>query len=149
MTPIRVFFDASVLFAAGYSNAGYARDLIRLAVRGQLRVIVSQDVLDEVDRNMGRKAPERVEAYRELLGLIDLEIVPDPTKEAVWAVEEYVVQKDAPIVAAAINAQPDYLVTYDRRHLIDPPEVAANSGLNIVTPEVIVKAAGAGDESLI
>ena len=138
-TPIRVFFDASVLFAAGYSTAGYARDLIRLAIRGQLQVIVSQDVLDEVGRNMERKAPERVEAYQELLDLIELEIVPDPAKEAVWAVEAYVVQKDAPIVAAAINAQPDYLVTYDRRHLIEPPEVAEKSGLQIVTPEVVVK----------
>ena len=148
MRPIRVFFDASVLFAAGYSTSGYARDLIRLAVRGKLQMIVSQDVLDEVGRNMERKAPERVEAYRELLGLIDLEIVPDPANEEVWVVEEYVVQKDAPIVAAAIIAQPDYLVTFDRRHLIDPPEVAAKSGLKIVTPDVIVKAAGAGDESL-
>jgi predicted nucleic acid-binding protein len=111
-------------------------------------MVVSQDVLTEVERNMQRKAPERVATYHALLGLIDLEIVADPSKEEVWVVEAYVVQKDAPIVAAAINAHPDYLVTYDRRHLLDPPEVAEKSGLNIVTPEVIVETVRAGDEDL-
>jgi predicted nucleic acid-binding protein len=145
---IRVFFDASVLFAAGYSATGYSRDLIRLAAQGRIQMVVSQDVLTEVERNMQRKAPERVATYHALLGLIDLEIVADPSKEEVWVVEAYVVQKDAPIVAAAINAHPDYLVTYDRRHLLDPPEVAEKSGLNIVTPEVIVETVRAGDEDL-
>ena len=34
---IRVFFDASVLFAASYSNTGSARDLLREAVRGNVK----------------------------------------------------------------------------------------------------------------
>ena len=46
--------------------------------------------------------------------------------------------KDAPIVAAAIAAQVDYLVTYDRKHLLDPAEVTEKSGLRIVTPHVVV-----------
>jgi hypothetical protein len=32
------------------------------------------------------------------------------------------------------------LATYDRKDLHDPPQVAANSGLRIVTPDVIVAA---------
>jgi len=31
-------------------------------------------------------------------------------------------------------ANVDYLVTWDRRHLIDLPEVAERSSLNILTP---------------
>ncbi len=139
MTISRVFLDASALFAAAYSSAGYARDLVLLAVRGRVQVVVSQDVLAEVERNMRRKAPERVENYQRLLALFDLEIVADPSSEDVKTAEQYVVPKDAPIVAAAINAQPTYPVTYDRRHLIDPPEVAEKSGLSIVTPEFVVK----------
>ena len=42
-------------------------------------------------------------------------------------------------MAAAIAAKPDYLVTYDRRHLIEPPEVAEQSSLEIVTQDVVVK----------
>lgn len=140
MPASRVFFDASVLFAAGHSATGHARDLVLMAIQGRIQAIVSQDVLDEVQRNITRKAPERVEAYTELLELMNPEIVADPTPEEVWAVEAYVVQKDAPIVAAAINAQPDYLVTFDRKHLLNQPQVAEKSGLRIVTPDVLVQA---------
>jgi predicted nucleic acid-binding protein len=134
-----VFFDASALYAAAYSTGGAARELLRLALRGQIRVVVSQDVLDETERNLTRKAPEVLETYGQLLHLLTPEVV-NPTREEVWAAEEYVAQKDAPIIAAAIRAQPDYLVTFDRKHLIDPPEVAEQSELRIVTPGAALRA---------
>lgn len=140
MTRLRVFVDTSVLFAATYSSSGMARDLIRLGLLGQVQLIVSQDVLEETIRNLSRKAPEKVEAYQSLLELLELEITADPTIELVKTVETYVVAKDAPIIAAAIQAAPDYLVTYDRKHLIDPPEVSQQSGLTIVTPAEVVRA---------
>lgn len=43
-------------------------------------------------------------------------------------------RKDAPVVAAAVAANVDYLVTWDRKHLINPPEVAERSGLKVLTP---------------
>ena len=43
---IRVFFDASVLFAASYSHTGSSRDLLREALRGNVRVVVTQHVLN-------------------------------------------------------------------------------------------------------
>ena len=139
MTKLRVFVDSSVLFAAMYSASGMARDLIRLGLQGQVQLIVSPDVLEETIRNLTRKAPEKVEAYQSLLELLELEITADPSTELVKSVETYVVAKDAPIVAAAIQAAPDYLVTYDRKHLIEPPEVSQQSGLTIVTPAEVVR----------
>lgn len=136
----RIFLDASVLFAAVYSSSGSARDLILLAVEGRIQVVISQDVLEEVQRNLSKKAPETIDVFRQLMRLIDPVVVADPAAAAVRAVEAYVVAKDAPIVAAAIATQPDYLVTYDRKHLLDPPEVAQKSGLTIVTPDVVVAA---------
>ncbi|MBZ0301239.1 MAG: PIN domain-containing protein [Anaerolineae bacterium] len=53
-TPSGVFFDASVLFAAAYSESGYACDLIRLAIRGRIQAVVNQDVLTEVAHNINR-----------------------------------------------------------------------------------------------
>ena len=43
-------------------------------------------------------------------------------------------QADVSIVVAAMKAQVDYLVTFNRRHFIDDPGVAARSGLPIGTP---------------
>jgi len=71
---------------------------------------------------------------------LGLEVVADPSREAVQAAEVYVAQKDAFVIAAAIQSKADYLVTYDRKHLIDPPQVSAQSGLRIITPDLIVQA---------
>jgi len=135
----RVFVDTSVLFAAAYSATGAARDLLKFAIEKRVQVILSQDVLTETERNLARKAPAKLEIYQQFLTLIEPEIVDRPGKEVVWEIEQYVAQKDAPIIAAAIAAQPDYLVTYDRKDLLDKPEVAEKSGLMIVTPDVVVK----------
>ncbi|MBP8973655.1 MAG: hypothetical protein KBH93_07240 [Anaerolineae bacterium] len=71
----------------------------------------------------------------------------EPTIAQVRAAAEYTVLKDAPVVAAAIAGRCRYLVTFDRRHLIDPPAVAARSGLLIVTPDVVVRAIQGADET--
>ncbi|MGH2536540.1 MAG: PIN domain-containing protein [Candidatus Promineifilaceae bacterium] len=130
----RLFLDSSVLFSAIYSSAGAARELLRLALRGEVHLILSHDVVTETRRNLGRKAPELVPLMERLLLQIPFEVAANPLKEEVWAAEAYVNPKDALIIAAAIQARPDYLTTLDRKHLIDPPEVAERSGLTILTP---------------
>jgi predicted nucleic acid-binding protein len=42
---IRVFLDASVLFAAAYSESGASREIIRLGVQGQVELWASEYVL--------------------------------------------------------------------------------------------------------
>jgi putative PIN family toxin of toxin-antitoxin system len=134
----KVFVDASVLFAAAYSAAGYARDLILLASEDKVALVVSQDVLEEVRRNLAESAPEKLEVFEIQLAAVAFEQVVTPSREAVLAAATYTFLKDAPIVAAAVQAQAEYLVTYDRKHLLDRPEVAEKSGLKIVTPQVVV-----------
>jgi len=46
--------------------------------------------------------------------------------------------KDVPIVAGAIKARVDYLVTFDRKHILKK-EVIAKSGLQIVVPKTIIE----------
>lgn len=100
-------------------------------------LIISRDVADEVERNLSRKAPNAVRVYRSFLEVIGLRNV-NPPQALTDAVAQYVVAKDAPIGAAAISSQVDYLVTYDRKHLLDLPEVAQKSKLKIVTPDVVL-----------
>jgi predicted nucleic acid-binding protein len=69
-----------------------------------------------------------------------METSPEPTKDQVLQVAEYTQAKDAPVIAAAKTANPDFLATYDRKHLIDPPLVAEKSGLRIVTPDAVLAA---------
>jgi predicted nucleic acid-binding protein len=136
---IKVFLDASVLFAAAYSAKGAARDLILLAVNEKLLPVVSQQVLEEVQRNLSYNYPEKTAILDILLEQLPLEVAANPTKSEVLGAAEYVALKDAPIIAAAINAQVDYLATYDRKHLLNPKIVTEKSGLSIVTPDMIIR----------
>jgi predicted nucleic acid-binding protein len=87
---IRVFMDSSALFAAVVSPSGAARELIRLAINEEIQLIISQDVVTETQRNLGRKMPEIEPLFAKLLEAIDFEIVPDPPRDDVWAAEQYV-----------------------------------------------------------
>ena len=59
----------------------------------------------------------------------------DPNQEAVVMHHDLIRHAaDIPIVLAAMDAGVDYLVTLNRRHFIDDPEVARKSGLRIGTP---------------
>jgi predicted nucleic acid-binding protein len=136
---IRAFLDASVLFAASYSRSGYARDLIRAALRGQLVLVVNDFVLEEVRRNLGAKAPEALDALETALSIIPFEIAPPPAREAVQRAAAYIALKDAPVIAAAQEAGVDYLVTFDRRHFLDDPQVSQRSGVEIALPEQLVQ----------
>jgi len=60
---LRVFVDASVLFAAAYSATGAARDLLWLALEERVQLLVSQDILTETERNISRKVPDKLNIY--------------------------------------------------------------------------------------
>ncbi len=135
---LRLFFDSSAFYAAAYSSTGAAREVILLSLQGRVKIVVSQDVLEETQRNIARKAPELVDIYHLFLSLLTLEIVPDPSINEVREAERHVVQKDAPIVAAARNAKVDYLVTFDKKHLLDHPDLVKYVGAEIVTPREVI-----------
>jgi len=135
---IRVFLNASVFFSASYSKAGSSRDLLREAIRGNIKVVVSQHVLKEAERNLAQKAPEALPAFHELLTLVTADVAEKPTLQELKRAATYINLKDAPIVAAAVKARVDYLVTWDRKHFIDDPKVAERSGLPIITPDEIM-----------
>jgi predicted nucleic acid-binding protein len=134
---IRAFIDASVLFAASLSPTGASREIIRQAVRGQVTLVASELVYEEVDKNLSDKAPEALPAFRQFLDTVPFETV-RPTKRQVLQAAQYSALKDAPIVAAAKRARVDYLVSLDRRHLVGVPEVAQRSGLKIVLPSELL-----------
>ncbi len=142
---LRIFTDTTVLFAAVYSATGSARDLIILATEEKVQLVLSQRVLTEMERNLQKKAPDQLPTYRLLLAALVPDITAEPA-ELVAQVETYLVAKDAPIVAAAISAKVDYLVTFDYKHLLNHPDVSAKSGLKIVTPDVVVQAIRAEQE---
>jgi predicted nucleic acid-binding protein len=135
MTRPDLFLDSSVLFAGVVSPGGAARALLLLAEARLITVIVSEQVVAETEHAVARKVPQALAYYREALRGIGLRIVRDPSSEEVAVHGDIIAhQADVPIVVAAMRAEVDYLVTLNRRHFIDDPDVAARSGLRIGTP---------------
>ena len=130
----RLFIDSSVLFSAAYSSRGHARDLIVLATREEVILVVSPLVLEETRRNLEESAPETVGLFDLLVQTIPFEIV-EPSKDDILAASRVVVLKDAPIVAAAKTSHADLLVTLDRKHLLGKPFLVQYLGVEILTPK--------------
>jgi len=135
MSKPNLFIDSSALFAGVVSASCASRALLLLAETKLVAITISEQVLVETERALVRKAPRALPNYREALRATGLRIVRDPTLEQIATHKDIIAREaDVPIVVAAMQVKTDYLVTLNRRHFIDDPDVAACSGLNIGTP---------------
>lgn len=135
----KVFIDSSVLIAAAISPTGSARDLIMQAIRNETSVIVSDLVIEETQRNLTEKAPKAFPALQLFLETLNPEVV-SPTKSLVRRVSRVVEVKDAPIVAGAVTAKAHYLVSFDRKHLLNQKQVIEEGfKIKVVTPDELIK----------
>jgi hypothetical protein len=66
--------------------------------------------------------------------LLELEVVCSPTRAEISEAEEYVAQKDAPIIAAVKKSQVDFFVNLDKKHLLERPNLAIYTSTIIGTP---------------
>jgi predicted nucleic acid-binding protein len=107
----RVFLDTSALIAGVVSASGAAREVLRLGEARVIDLVISRQVLTEADRNISSKLPSVLADYRMLLEHLALQIVEDPSAEGVREAAGVIHHKDAPILAAARQAEVDYLVS--------------------------------------
>lgn len=130
---ICAFVDASALYSGIISKTGAMRELLRRQRQNTLRLVISRYVTTEVHNTIYQKAAQFLTAFDLLLDLLDLDevVVSEPQ---IRQAANYTELKDAPVVAAAIASGCGYLLTYDRKHLLDPKLVAQQSGLTICTP---------------
>ena len=133
-TKLRLFLDASVIIAGIASLTGASGIILSLCEAGQVQAVVSEAVLDECQRNLQRKLPEMMPRFQRVMEALKLEVVPYPSLERVRRCEVIIHRKDAHILAAAIEARPDYLITLDVTHFLKDPSVGQKSGLRIVSP---------------
>ncbi|MDF1500755.1 MAG: PIN domain-containing protein [Anaerolineales bacterium] len=134
----RVFLDSSVFFSAAYSPRGHARDLIMMALRGGIDMVLSRIVIEENRRNRAASAPEQLPFLGFVLESVSYEVA-RPTKEEVLSASKYTALKDAPIAAAAKAGKAEPLATLDRKHLLGSPELKELAGSDIVSPEEAVE----------
>lgn len=133
--PPVLFFDSSALISGVISVEGGARALLLLAEGGLVTITISDQVVAETERTLARKAVAALPYYRAALRASNVRIVPDPLPDDLAPHQEVIGHSaDVPIVRAAMRAEVDYVVTLNRKHFIDDPNVATRSGLRIGTP---------------
>ena len=112
---MRVFLDANMISAAAHWPQGRARALFRLAAAGRCELVASPHAIGEARRNLGLKSPRGAEAVDALLERVEKVAEAGPQMVESAAVHD-LQNSDAPILAAAIAAGANLLVTGDRTH---------------------------------
>ncbi len=103
-----LFLDANVLISAAWKEGG---EIAQIWQMEGVRLITSNYVMGEVQRNLHQvRQIERLRVLMRSVQIISIEKLPD-IPEAIALPE-----KDRPILAAAVHAQADHLVSGDKRH---------------------------------
>ncbi len=129
---MRLFLDANVLFSAARNPDGRAATLLACAERSLCDLLTSPHAVEEARRNLDIKHPDLAAQLNRLLRIVRL--CSESRSEGVaWAEAQGLPRKDAPILAAAVQARADLLVTGDRTHF---GALYGNKlrGVEIVTP---------------
>lgn len=113
----RIFIDADVLFAGAASPNEHSASLVilRMAEITLIEAVVSEQVITEVERNLGEKMQAAMPAFQMLVSRC-LHVVPDPTMAEIKALSKSADAKDVPILAAAVRESCVFLTTYNIRH---------------------------------
>ena len=112
MGPVKVFLDANILFSAAAGGPSF-KLLWELSSKGHLRLVTTQRCADEAAFNLQVKKPEALGRLPALLAAVERTAVPKALLS--WA-GDYVVGKDAHVLAAAEGCKADVLLTGDRKH---------------------------------
>ena len=137
---MRAVLDSSVLVSAFFTPRGTCADLLRAADRGAFTLFLSRELLADLARPLLNR-PKLQERYgyeqREVALFLDrlrrsYELVTElPDLTGAVPLDP----KDDVIVATAVAAKADYLVTSDRKHLLP---LGVYEGIRLVEPRVFL-----------
>jgi predicted nucleic acid-binding protein len=131
----RLFLDTSALFAGIWSHEGGARMLLKLGEAGVVELLVSSQVLDEIEDVITRKAPHLLAKFILLLDRSQTSVVPTASVASLNRCLTLVQhQGEGRILADAYENQADYLVTLDRAHFLGAEGLSEQVPLIIGTP---------------
>jgi predicted nucleic acid-binding protein len=132
---LRLFLDTSALFAGIWSAEGGARMLLKLGEAGVVELLVSSQVLEELEEVMRRKASHLLPILAVLLDRSQARLAPSAPGTLFDGCRELVSHPgDARILADAWHNRVDFLVTLDKAHFLDASQLAGQVPFQVGTP---------------
>jgi len=137
---MKILLDACAWFAATDSPEGGAGRILDMATdRALFRIVISPTIFRQAGRNIRNKAhSEALTRFREAILSTMVRFIPDPDESEMDKWREFVVSEDLIIVAAAMKAKVDGLVTLDSAHLLSEV-VKSRVSVPIHTPGSFLK----------
>ena len=116
MKQIKVFLDSSIIIAGLASKKGGSYEVLALAELKVLLPCISENVVSEVFRNVQKKLPGSVSYAYALFKELPFKMI-DSSGEDLELAKRLINEKDAPILAAAITGNVDWLLSLDKHFL--------------------------------
>jgi len=140
MTPrVKVFIDTSALFAGIWSAEGGSRLLLHLGENHSIQLLVSSQVLNEIEDVIRKKAPGTLARLALLLEHSGVMVASPPsqvTLEKCQALVNY--PGDALVIASAWESHVDYFVTLDRKHFLSNQDLSNILPFPVGTPGDVI-----------
>jgi predicted nucleic acid-binding protein len=109
--------------------------LFRMAESRAIQILISPSVLSEADKALRRKAPHALGHLAVLLDKANSQIIDNAAWSQIEAWNEIVdYVPDAIVIAEAVSAGADYLVTLDRQHILGNRQLVHTLPLPVGTP---------------
>jgi len=119
--PKTLFLDACILVTAANSPEGGSARIIQLAADKKVRLVATKQVLQEARKNIIDLLGKPLWIwFLRTIGSIVLLVVDEPTSKEESAWHKVTHEKDAHVLAGAIKAKADVLISLDRRHILKP-----------------------------
>jgi predicted nucleic acid-binding protein len=131
----RVFLDASVWVAAAGSPSGGSSLVLEVCQGQRFAALCSQRVLLEAQVNIRSKLPTEalVRFYQSLAALSPL-LCPPTTSDQDARYASWVAPKDTHVIAAAVHSEAHFLLSLDRKHLVNDQVRSAALPFMLLTP---------------
>jgi putative PIN family toxin of toxin-antitoxin system len=130
-----VFVDTCVWIAAVLSPKGGSCAVVQALKKNDDMVMISSpEVIEEAVRNFSKKYPKYQKEFLRYFHEVH-PIMVQPKRAMIIRAAQLVHPDDAPILAAALTAQADYLLTLDKKHFItQATSIQTQTGMYIETP---------------
>ena len=131
---LTLFFDANVLIAGSFSQSGASFLLLQLCELGLLKGFTCKQAIDECREAIREKLPEAEPIFEKIIAN-SVEVLPNSTWPEMNELKDIAHRKDVQILAVAIKAGANYLVTFDTEDFHPDPKL----GLIVCKPGELLK----------